>query len=209
MSFQIGLGSLLTLLFGVIGLLAATALLIARPWRPGRTPALGLGDRSRISAAVVRYDFWLEWQSVGRARRRDLREELRANLEDATTEVGARRAIGALGSLRRMAAGAGSVTGPRWSTGVSAAGSAAVAVLLLELFALISWLEAADASGVTTVASGLPLFPGSRASWDGSGGGYAVNIEPGWLVFAAALLAFVLGARPWLLLARVRPAVQT
>jgi hypothetical protein len=147
---------------------------------------------------------------VGRHRRRDLREELRANLNDAADRVGTAQALTALGSLRRMSveATAGAATGPRWSTGISVATGAFLVVAFAELFALISWISGAEASGVARVQGSLPLFPGSQVTWDSTGDGFSVDFALGWLVFAAIAIAFILGSRPWLALSRRRHVDQ-
>jgi hypothetical protein len=198
MSFAVDRAQPLVLaLLLLVVLLVLTVALVARPWRSGRP---GFGDRFRIGAAVLRYDLWLELRGLGRRRRRDLCEELRANLDDAAERVGAARAVAALGSLRRMSAeaAAGTATGPRWSAGATAAGCALAVVAAAELLAIIAWTAAADASGAARVQGPLPLFPGSLATWERTGSGLSIALEPGWLVFAAVAVAFVLGSRPWL-----------
>lgn len=185
----------LPLMFLLVGLSVSLAL-VARPSRSGK---FAFADRLRISAAVVRYDFWLDVRGVSRRRRRDLREELRANLDAAAEQVGTAQALAALGSLRRMSAEAvPTATGPRWNTGGLAAAGTFLVVAITELFAIIAWTSAAEASGADRVEGSLPFFPGSVATWDGSGGGFSIAFEPGWLVIAAVAIAFVLGSRPWL-----------
>ena len=194
--------SLAIALLLVIALLGLSLLLIARPWRSAGS---GLTDRWRIGAAVFRYDAWLELRGVNRRRRRDLREELRANLDAAAEQVGTTSALAALGSLREMSAEAVAPdAGPRWSTGAMAAAGAFTVVTVVELIAVIAWNGAAEASGVAQVQGQLPLFPGSLASWERVDGGLSIGLEPGWLVFAAIAIAFVLGSRPWLAVSRHR-----
>ena len=61
-------------------------------------------DQARVAWAVTSYDWWLDLRGARRRRRRELRHELRTNLRDAAERVGAREAVQALGSTRRMAA---------------------------------------------------------------------------------------------------------
>jgi hypothetical protein len=204
MTYAVQIASpLVALLLLLIGLIVLTAVLIARPWRS--RPA-GLADQLRIGAAVARYDLWLELQGVGRRRRRDLREELRANLSDAAQRVGATEAVAALGSLRAMAGEATprAGSGPRWSRGVTTAAFTFGAVSLAEMFAVVAWTSGAEASGATRAQGSLPFFPGSLATWERIDGGLSVGLEPGWLLLAAVALGFVLGSRAWL----VRPQRQ-
>jgi hypothetical protein len=191
----------LFLFLPAVAVSAAAWTTIARPWRSG---ALGLRDRWRISATLVRYEFWLELREVQRRRRRDLIEELRANLHDATAQVGSRHAVKALGSLRRMSAETAETarTQPRWSTGFAAGSAMFVGLFLLELMTTFAWISGAEASGADSAQGGLPFFPGSRASWNAVDSGFSMELELGWLTFAAAVLAFVVAARPWLRLSR-------
>jgi hypothetical protein len=193
----------LVLTFLLLVALLGVSALLARSWRSNRPHFI---DRWRIARAVIRYDFWLELRGVGRRRRRDLREELRANLDAAAERVGAAQAVAALGSLRQLSADAtsGSRPGPRWSTGASVAAGVLLAGFLIELVAIIAWAGAAEASGAGRVEGALPLFPGSQAIWDGTGGGISITFEPGWLVIAAVAAGFVLGSRPWLAVTRRR-----
>ena len=183
----------------LVTLLVVSMTLVARPWRSDRS---GFADRVRIGATVLRYDFWLEMRGVGRRRCRDLREELRANLDDAAERIGTAQAVKALGSLRQMSAATATANGParspRWSTGANSAAGVLLVGALAELIAIASWTSAAEASGAGRVEGSLPLFPGSLASWERLDGGFSIGLEPGWLVIAAVAVAFVLGSRPWL-----------
>jgi len=187
----------LGLFLSAVVLLALAWSLVGRPWRSGPLPAR---DRLRISTTLVRYDLWLELRGVDRRRRRDLREELRANLHDAAAEVGASAAVAGLGSLRSMSAEAAEplATRPRWSVGFAVAAAVFLAVTVIELIATAAWMSAADASGVDRLQGALPLFPGSQASWERTGDGLAVGLEPGWLVVVAMVVGFVAAGRPWL-----------
>ncbi|MFC7492054.1 MULTISPECIES: hypothetical protein [unclassified Knoellia] len=76
-------------------------------------------DRLRIESAVLRYDFWLEMRGVRGRRRRALRSELRANLLEATSDVGVTRALFGIGSPKQLAYAAqpADPSRPRWSQG--------------------------------------------------------------------------------------------
>jgi hypothetical protein len=152
---------------------------------------------------VGRYDFWLDLRGVPRRRRRDLREELRGNLTAAAGLVGAREAVQSLGPLREMAAGAVDPPGPgpRWSNGWIGASVAFATCAVLELIAMLAWISAADSSGAAHVQGSLPLFPASHLEFSNQGG-WSIEFQPGWLVFAVTVLAFVIGSRPWLALSR-------
>lgn len=188
----------------VVGAVAIVLLVLAvvQPWREDGG---SLADRLRIGAVAARYDFWLDLRGVGRRRRRDLRNELRANLADAAARVGAREAVQALGPVRRLAADVAGGTpqaGPRWSAGLVAAGWAFAGVLVTELLALLWWVSGADASGAPRVEGSLPLFPGSLAEYSREDHALSLGLQPGWLVIAAVAVSFVVAARPWLLLTR-------
>jgi hypothetical protein len=191
-------------LVGVLGAVAvALALAVARPWRRGGPP---FTDRLRIAAAVHRYDLWLDLRGVGRRRRRDLRGELRANLTDAASQVGAREAVRALGSVRRLATDVAESmrpqAGPRWSAGVVAAGWAFAVVLAGELLATLWWASGAEASGAPRVEGSLPLFPGSWAEFARDDRAMSLGLQPGWIVVAAVAVSYLVAARPWLLVTR-------
>jgi hypothetical protein len=189
-------GQLGVLLLGVVvlgGILVVGGLLLAQ----------------RVELAVLRYDFWLDLQGVPRRRRRELRRELRQNLDDAAQRVGSRTAVRQLGSLRALAAeGAEAVHRPgtpRWSRAGVAAALAFGVVAVLEMLAVLWWVSAADSSGAATVSGALPLFPGSAVEYSETATSTALEVQPGWLVLAAAGATFAVVSRPWLLLTgRVR-----
>ena len=166
-----------------------------------------LGDRLRIGLAVLRYDAWLDLRGgVGGRRRRQLRRELRANLVDASAQVGSRDAVRRLGPIRELAAEAADATRPTarpaWGRGAVIAGRVFALVLLLEVLAVMWWLGGARDAGVPTVSGSLTLFPGSAVEYSRLAGGAAVRFQPGWLVLAAAAVAFAVASRPWLLARR-------
>lgn len=63
---------------------------------------LSLKERARIELAVHRIDTVLQ-QRVPRAKRREIRDELRSNLTEAARELGAEGAIRQLGDLNALA----------------------------------------------------------------------------------------------------------
>ena len=196
----------LLLALGLAPVALVAALLVSR--RRGRGGSLA--DRLRIDLAVLRYDAWLDLRGgVGR-RRRELREELRANLVDATSQVGSREAVRRLGPLRTLAAEAAGAArpagGPAWGYGALVGVYAFTAVLVLELLAAMWWTDAAHDSGAPTVRGSLTLFPGSAVAYSRLGDGMSLEFRPGWLVLAAAAVAFAVGSRPWLLARRGAPS---
>lgn len=162
-------------------------------------------DRGRIGRAVNSYDMWLDLRGVPGRRRRGLRRELRANLGDAAERVGAREAVRALGSPRRMAAEVSPADPhrPHWKIGLWAGSAALILVLLAELFAALAWADGAAAAETGKPVSGsMTLFPGSELTYDSAGGGVSLSLGFGWLCLAVGLLAFVIAARPWRIFSR-------
>ena len=197
--------AVLLLAVAVAVVLVAAAVVLAAVRRRPRDGSPG--DRLRLGLAVLRYDAWLDLRGgVGRRRRRELREELRANLADASARVGSREAVRRLGPLRVLAAETAGGTRPgglpAWSRGVLSAACAFAAVLLLELLATMWWVGAAHDSGAPVVRGSLMLFPGSALEYGRLADGVAVEFHPGWLVLAAAAAAFTVASRPWLLIRR-------
>jgi hypothetical protein len=193
-----------------VALVAVAAVLLTVQRRKSRGESLA--DRLRLDLAVLRYDAWLDLRGgVGRRRRRELREELRANLVDASAQVGIREAVRRLGPLRTLAAetagGTRSVGRPAWTRGLLFAAYAFSAVVILEMLAVLWWTGGAHDSGAPTVRGSLRLFPGSAVEYSQDAGGFALEFQPGWLTLAAAALAFAVASRPWLL-ARRPPAPQ-
>jgi len=198
---------LLAIALAVVLVAVAVVLLAARRRQPREG---SLGDRLRLDLAVLRYDAWLDLRGgVGRRRRRELREELRANLADASAQVGSREAVRRLGPLRTLAAesaGGGRPVGrPAWTHGALVAGYAFCGVLIVELLAVMWWTGAAHDSGAPTVRGSLTLFPGSAVEYSRAPGGMSLEFQPGWLVLAAAVVAFAVASRPWLLARRTAP----
>lgn len=162
-------------------------------------------DRARIVGATLSYDLWLDFAGVPGLRRRDLRRELLANLGDATTLVGSRKAVRGLGSIREMAmaAHAPNSTRPRWTVGFTAGVSLVALTLIAELLAALSWFDGAMAAAAETRVTGeMTFFPGSSLTYSPSASGFSVSITFGWVCLLVGFIAFVLAAQPWRLFRR-------
>lgn len=168
---------------------------------------MSLVDRARIERAVLSYDFWLDLRGTPGRRRRELRRELRANLVDAGAAVGTRAAVAGLGGTRAMAAVAGEPDAdrPRWSAGMQAGVAAVAATLLVQLFAMVWWVDGVLAAATTAPVRGsLFGFPGSAVAYLPEGRGIAVEMAPGWTGVLVGLVVLLLVARPWRALRRTR-----
>lgn len=172
-------------------------------------------DRARIESAILRYDFWLEMRGVRGSRRRDLRRELRANLAEASTDVGTTRALFGIGSPKELAFGATETdpTRPRWSQAAMAAAGVFTVVLFGCVLTAIAFTSGVEASGPTGREVSGAVFP-----WFGVD--YTAQVDPGRSYSAGAggiggyllglpLLTFVLVAQPWRLLRRGHRAAAT
>ncbi|MGH7764342.1 MAG: hypothetical protein ACREOM_08000 [Candidatus Dormibacteraceae bacterium] len=154
---------------------------------------LSVKDRARIELAVHRIDYSLEWR-VSRAKRRQIREELRANLTDAAQQVGAEEAVRRLGDLRALAKSYIGVYRGRWDF---RAGWWAMVITYALIQVLSLAVSFAFSAGV--VAGGG--HAASYALWSGFGpfagsasaNGYEVTLgSPAHLALMA--LAFVVGS---------------
>ncbi len=166
-------------------------------------------DRARIERAVWSYDFWLDLRGTPgrRRRRRGLRRELRANLVDAGAVVGTRVAVAGQGGTRATAAAAGEPDAdrPRWSAGLQAGVSVAVATVVIQLFAALWWVDGAfAATSSEPVRGSLFGFPGSSVAYLPGGRGFAVEVVPGWTGVLLGVAVLLLVARPWRALRRPR-----
>lgn len=84
---------------------------------------------------------------------------------------------------------------PSWGRAVSAAVTALVAVLALEAFAAMAWIQGAGEAGLDRpIDSTLTLFPGSVVRYQTGQGAAWIGWTPGWLCLVAALLAFLVVA---------------
>ena len=176
---------------------------VGRPWelRGG-----SLLDRIRVVEAVNNYDFWLSLRGVSGRRRRDLRDELRANLWDATLRIGSKPAVAAVGSTRALAAGSDAArSGPRWGHGVVAGVTAVELVVMLQVFVATVWADAADAAKVSRLAGGITLIPGMRVEFEHTAQRWAFDLNFGPISLVIGGLVFLAVARPWRLVSPRRP----
>lgn len=167
---------------------------------------MNLLDRVRLGLYVQRYDFWLDAADVRRRRRRALRHELRANLDDAAQDVGAVRALANLGSPRTLAResvgeGGAGPSRPRWAAGGQWAVATFAVLVLLWLLSVLAFVDGVRAAGAAGRVTGS-VFPwgGSVVAEAGPGLQVSASVPP--VVWVLTLLAFVVGSRAWVLLTR-------
>lgn len=162
---------------------------------------LSLKERARIEVAVRRVDTGLQWR-VPRARRHQIRDELRANLTEAAERVGGEEAVRQLGDLRTLARSYADIYRGRWDF---RAGWWALFITYVAVQILSIVISLAFSAGV--VAGGG--HPASYALWSGFGpfAGSAsphtftvVLGSPAHLVLMA--VAFLLGSAHRLILRR-------
>ncbi len=157
-------------------------------------------DMAKIVWASARYDFWLDLNSVPRRQRKALRSELRSNLTEAATDVGAQAALKNLGSVRTLA---GEITRAgelrsRWLAGWVAAFLTVTVLMVTFLVLTLYYTEGVlDAGASEPVTSSLFPYFGSEVVVDPSGGGLAWIIGPGPMPLLAAIVVWLLVAKPW------------
>jgi hypothetical protein len=161
----------------------------------------------RIESVVKRLDWQLQGR-VPRSRRREIRRELRANLAAAAEQVGTDEAVRRLGDVRDLAAEYLEFeTGRlRIRAGVYAA---LVVVVFLEVLglALLESFRAGFEAGDGTGRWHYSLWPYSIEGTAGPRDSWSISIAwPG--LFGLPLLAFLIWARSWRLLARRRHRLQ-
>lgn len=160
-------------------------------------------DRLRIESALFRYDFWLEMRGVRASRRRELRRELRANLSEASTDVGTTRALFGIGSPKQLAYAATGTdpSRPTWSQAAIWAGLTAAALFLAMVLTSLTVLQTVDASGVADEVrvSPFPWF-GTTFTAEVGSSSFASGVETPWPLLVVPVLVFLLGSRPWRLL---------
>jgi hypothetical protein len=162
-----------------------------------------MADRLRLEAALLRVDWELDGRIPGRVRRQ-IKDELRANLSEAARVVGMKAAIRQLGDLRALGASYLEVYRGRMDlrAGFTAAFVAYVAVQVIAFAVFFAFQGGVLSSGGHSAAydflNGFGPFGGSV----GAGGrSFEVTIlTPAHLV--VMLAAFVIGSRIWRLLRR-------
>ena len=122
---------------------------------------LSLKERARIEVAVHQVDTSLQWR-VPRARRHQIRDELRANLTEAAQRVGGEEAVRQLGDLRTLARSYADIYRGRWDF---RAGWWALFITYVAVQVLSIVISLAFSAGV--VAGGG--HPASYALWSGFG----------------------------------------
>ncbi|SDR69085.1 Uncharacterized membrane protein [Friedmanniella luteola] len=159
-----------------------------------RTPSLT--DRWRRSWFLERVELWLD--PMPRRRRRAVLGELRANLDEATADVGLDAALAGLGAPRQLAGQyleAEPRPRPRWNQGALAAGLVLGAWLYATLFYTLGMLDALGSTGTTTPARGS--FLGTQVEAVSSGGVAATFSGVPWAPLVVTLLVFLLVGRAW------------
>jgi hypothetical protein len=156
----------------------------------------------RVEQAVRRYSLWLEWYDAPRRQRRELRDDLRANLWESAQAVGVKEAVARLGGIRTLArAAARSDPGrdgrPQWEAGLGAGIAAAASVVQGQALLGLAWLDGAYPSGAPKVTSSTPLFPGASISLSQDPMGWHAEGSPGSLFLIAFVVAFAVASRPW------------
>ncbi|MEL4504037.1 hypothetical protein AAEX63_04635 [Luteococcus sp. H138] len=157
----------------------------------------------------TRYDFWLDFYGAPWKARRQLRRELKANLAEASAEVGWERARDGLGSIRLLAKqSADAVRDPRrpaWNSGAVAAMLAFALICLLSLFASAAFIDGAMAAGLNgrTVSDRITLLPGVEATAMDRDDNFQLQtrISP-WLLFGLPAVCFLLASRIWRMFGR-------
>ena len=172
-----------------------------------RTPSLA--SRWRRSWYLERVELWLD--SMPRRRRRAVLAELRANLDEATADVGLEAALAGLGSPRQLASqylDTEPQPRPHWNQGAIAASLVLGGWLYATLFYAVGMIDALDSTGVTTPARGSFLGTRVEAVSNATELSAAFTGVP-WLPLVLMLLTFLLVGRAWRALPRrSAPAVS-
>ncbi len=164
---------------------------------------LPMADRLRLEAALLRVDWELDGRIPGRVRRQ-IKDELRANLVEAAGAVGMKGAIHQLGDLRALGASYLEIYRGRFDlrAGLTAAFLAYVAVQVVAFAVFFAFQGGVLSSGGHSAAydflNGFGPFGGSVGT-----GGRSFEVAlltPAHLVVMA--VAFVIGSRMWRLLRR-------
>ena len=164
---------------------------------------LSVKDRARVELTVRRIDYSLEGR-VPRARRRQIRDELRSNLMDASNHVGAEEAVRQLGDLRELAKSYVDLYRGVWDfrAGAYAALITYTTVQVLSLVISFAFSAGVTASGGHSASyelwSWFGPFSGSASSHS-----FEVTLGSPALVVLTSL-AFLIGSTYRTLLRRVR-----
>lgn len=168
-------------------------------------------DRLRIEYAIARYDFWLELRGVRGRRRRELRRELRANLAEASADVGVTRSLFGIGSPKQLAYAAteGDASRPRWSLGAFWASATFAALLIWMALTTLTIVQTGDAARVSepVPVSPFPWF-GTTFTVESSPGALSAGVDAPWQLIVGPLLVFLLFAQPWRRLRRGQQATS-
>jgi hypothetical protein len=173
-------------------------------------------DRLRLEQAVWAVDRLI--QDLPRKSRVAKRRELRDNLRAAAEDVGAAVAVRQLGDLKQLAAGYLAAEYGDWKPRPSWTRAAVAAVLY---YVLLSWLlEAGSLAFRAGILTGQPKATGTF-SWNGIpylltdvnftfSNGASTSVGGAWspLAYAALVLVSILAGRLWRLLPSLRPAPQ-
>ncbi|MGF1646570.1 MAG: hypothetical protein ACFCVF_06595 [Kineosporiaceae bacterium] len=170
-------------------------------------------DRLRLAAAMLVFDFWLDWYAAPRRHGPEARRELRANVLAAAERTSVREAVASLGSLRRLAAetvaGLTERARPRW-------GRAAIVAVIVHGVLVWAWVltvlafgDGASASAAAGEAAGQ-VFPwGTEVTVDWGPDAFGIEAQVPWLLVAAPVVVFLVLARPWVALTgRRQPATS-
>ena len=161
------------------------------------TRTLSLADRWRRSWYLQRLELWLD--PMPRRRRRAVLGELRANLDEATADVGLERAVADLGAPRELARrylDAETAGRPRWHQGAVAAGLLLAAWVYATFFYAVGMLDALASTGTTTPARGS--FLGTRVEAVSSPAEFSAAFTGvPWAPVVATLVVFLLVGRAW------------
>jgi hypothetical protein len=161
------------------------------------SPTLSLADRWRRAWYLERIELWLD--PMPRRRRRAVLAELRANLDEATADVGLDAAIAGLGAPRPLAQSyldTEPQPRPRWNQGAVAAGLVFAAWLYATLFYTLGMLDALDSTGTATAARGSFLGTRVEAVSNATELSAAFSGLP-WGPLVVMLLAFLVVGRAW------------
>lgn len=162
-------------------------------------------DRIRLAWFLLRLDYHLG--NLPGRRRREIRRELKTDTAEAAAQDGGREAVAALGHPRVLAEGflaAETRPLPHYQRGALWAVACLAAYVYLVMSYGFGLMDGAAATG-EHIQGGLPgvtVAAGSEATalWSE----YTFS---GWVALIPAV-AFILGAKLWRLLSRVRPPVQ-